>query len=162
MYVYVMAGDGAAKVGIAVNVRRRFYQARTQRRGLDRIVRQWWCPVGAREVEALACRLVGAVPSLGKEQFGVAPETMIDAVEAAMMRVFKRVLPHTDGDPRWHVGGRPSLELLTGDPDLGPIIAGWFKPDLVKETYGIKISHALAQKYTQGLGRRRRKMPKQR
>lgn len=32
--------------------------------------------------------------------------------------------------------------------------------DLVRETYDIEISHALAHKYTEGLGRRRRKMPK--
>lgn len=31
---------------------------------------------------------------------------------------------------------------------------------LVHEKYGIKISHSLAQKYTEGIGRRRRKMPK--
>lgn len=31
--------------------------------------------------------------------------------------------------------------------------------DLVKETYDVEISHALAHKYTAGLGRRRRKMP---
>lgn len=145
MYVYVMAGPGVSKVGISNNVRHRFHQGRVDKRGITHIAKMWWCPVSERDVEREACKAIGIQPMRGKEQFAVPEGAMIAAVEAAMIKVFGCVLPSIDPDHPWFVGGRLHPQMLSNDPKLGPIIAGWFKQDGARDLRDRNQSRAGAQ-----------------